>query len=140
MRMLTKEDLLFLKRAEGLEGIFVKLGTIKQLILEARTEMAAAVKAFGKMKAPVKTKAAKVIRARKEPMSFGLNAPDALTDTERKVYAELQKAGVEGRKPRELCEALKITTPILGRATRSLKKRKLITSTGATVNLTWKVR
>jgi hypothetical protein len=29
---------------------------------------------------------------------------------------------------------------VLGRATRALKKRKLITSTGATVNLTWKVR
>lgn len=142
MPMLTKEELLFLKRAEGMSLFFDKIGAAKKLISEAQAEMAQFARTAGKAK-PTKAKAKAKAKAKPRKASrleYGVDLPDTLSNGEHKVYEALKQAGPEGRKPRELVDALKMSLSQIGRATSALKKRKLITSTGATLSLTWKVK
>lgn len=134
--LLTKEELLFLKKAEGLSLWFDKIAQAKRLIAEAQVEMRSVLKSFGK-KSP-KTVANKVLRAPKpKPVEFGVDLPTELTKNEATVLAELKKGP---KKPRELVAATKLSASVVAYATRGLAKRKLVTATGKTLDRVWKVK
>lgn len=136
---LTREDLEFLRRAESLKNSYAKIKRAKTLIAEARTEIAHALGRGAPVPQGAKT-APKKAQNKAPTINYSVDLPATMSDNERKVYAELQKAGIDGRKPRELAEALKLSINTIGRATTTLAKRKLIAATGQTLNRTWKVR
>lgn len=130
--VLTREELLFLKRAEGLAIFFDKISAAKTLIAEARVMMTHIAKHGIGVGSITKAKPKPTA-----PLSYGVDLPPTLAPNEQVVLAELKKSPL---KPREIAGATKLAPAAVGRATRALADRKLITRTGNSTNLTWKAK
>jgi len=124
---LTDDDLTFLQHAHGLESAFKKLQQAKQLIVEARREIAQ-VLVGGELPTSTARKTSKKAKAKakaKPPaVNFAVDLPEELTEGEQSVLAALKK--LKTAKTAELIAKTGQTTYIVKRAARTLKKRGLI--------------
>jgi hypothetical protein len=126
---LTEDDLTFIQHAHGLDSAFKKLQQAKQLIVEARREIAQVL--MGGELPPVKTRKTKAVKEGKRKakgkspdVSFAVDLPDELTEGEQSVLAVLKK--LKEAKTSDLIEKIALSPYIIKRAARTLKNRGLI--------------
>lgn len=138
--LLTPDDLVFLARASALVPSYAKLAQAKQLIREARAEMAAALAALRAVVAPAKPATKPSAKRAMAPLAYGVDLPPLAEAPQKRETLTTVAALLKAHGPMSRGAVIRragLSTAITNTALYALQLQGLASATGRGRNNCW---